>query len=69
MNIIRSGCGYGRDLRRTPLMTLKIAVLAPIPRAMVMTTTAVKPGLWRKLLNENRMSLIRFAISVYPLLG
>ena len=34
----------GRDLSMTTLMSVKIAVLTPIPRASESTATAVKPG-------------------------
>jgi len=40
----RSGSGNGSGLSRTPLTTLKIAVLAPMPRAIVRMATAEKPG-------------------------
>src|SRR5437867_13052123 len=45
------GCSYGSGLSKTPLITLKMAVLAPMPSASVSTATAVKPGFfssWRK---------------------
>src|SRR5437867_7362407 len=41
----------GRGRSSTAFTTLKIAVLAPMPRARVSTATAVKPGFfssWRK---------------------
>jgi hypothetical protein len=40
----RSGCGYGSGRSRTPLTTLKMAVLAPMPSARVIAATAVNPG-------------------------
>ncbi len=40
MKISRSGGGYGSGFRMTPLTTLKIAVLAPMPSASVRTVTA-----------------------------
>src|SRR3954454_10666558 len=40
----RSASGYGRGLTRTPLTTLKIAVLAPIPSPSVRTATTEKSG-------------------------
>ncbi len=40
-----SANGSGRN--NMPFTTLKIAVLAPMPRAMVATATAVKAGLLR----------------------
>src|SRR5881394_3695611 len=50
-NTNRSGSWNGGGRRTTALITLKIAVLAPMPRASVSTATAVKPGFfsnWRK---------------------
>jgi hypothetical protein len=44
MNISRSESGYASGLRTTPLMTLKIALLAPMPSPMVSTASMVKPG-------------------------
>ncbi len=41
---MRAASGYGRGFNSTPFTTLKRAVLAPIPRAMVMRATIVKPG-------------------------
>jgi hypothetical protein len=40
----RSGSGNGSGVRRTPWTTLKMAVLAPIPKARVSVTTVEKPG-------------------------
>ena len=42
----RSDPGYGSGLSSTVLTALKIAVLAPMPRASVSTATPVKPGLF-----------------------
>ena len=44
----RSGSGKGSGLSSTPLTSEKSAVLAPTPRAMVSTATAVKPGALRR---------------------
>ena len=41
---IRSGCGYGIGSSNTALTTLKIAMLAPMPRASVTSAAAVNPG-------------------------
>ena len=41
-----SGRLTGRYLRRTALIRLKVAVLAPMPRAGESTATSVNPGLW-----------------------
>jgi hypothetical protein len=46
------------------LTTLKIAVLAPIPRARVSTTTAVKPGVFRIVRRQYRMFHGRFKANV-----
>jgi hypothetical protein len=35
----------GKDLKKTASTTLKTAVLAPMPSAREITTTAVSPGL------------------------
>ena len=40
----------------TVFMTLKIAVLAPMPRARVSTATAVKPGFFASILIPYRKS-------------
>ncbi len=39
-----SGCGYGSGFSSTPSMTLKIAALAPIPSARVITAMALNTG-------------------------
>ena len=44
----RSGRSYGSARRSTPFTTLKMAVLAPMPRASVINATAVNPGRWRR---------------------
>ncbi len=44
----RSGRGNGSGLMRAALMTLKIAVLAPIPSARVRIATKVNPGVRRR---------------------
>ena len=40
MKSSRAGSGYGSGLSSTPLMTLKIALLAPMPSASVRMVTA-----------------------------
>jgi hypothetical protein len=40
-----SGSAYGNGFSNTPLTTLKMAVLAPMPSARVTTATAANPGL------------------------
>src|SRR5260221_2049635 len=49
--MIRSASGYGRGRNNTELTMLKIAVLAPIPRASVRIATAANAGFlvnWRR---------------------
>ena len=45
----RSGAGYGSGRSSTPLATLKIALLAPIPSAIVNSAVAVNPGVRRSI--------------------
>ncbi len=40
----RPGSRYGSGFINTPCTTLKIAVVAPMPRPSVTTATAVNPG-------------------------
>src|SRR5262249_18594909 len=40
----RSGSGYGRDFSRIPLTTLKIALFAPTPIAIVRIVTSANSG-------------------------
>ena len=40
MKSSRDGSGYGSGLSSTPLITLKIALLAPMPSASVRMVTA-----------------------------
>ena len=51
-----SGSECSRGSSRTPSMTEKMAVFAPIPRANVRIATAAKPGRRSRLRNANRMS-------------
>ena len=46
-DMIRSASAYGRGRQRTASTTLKIAVLAPMPRASAATATSVNDG-WRR---------------------
>ena len=55
----RSASGKGRGLSRIPLMTPKMAVLAPMPRASVKRVTAVKPGFLSRRRMMKRTSWIR----------
>src|SRR5882762_4159503 len=52
----RSGFSTGMGWKKTALTTVKIAVLAPMPRASVTTATMVNPGDLRKPRNAYRMS-------------
>src|SRR5579862_917799 len=49
----RSASRKGRGSNRTACTTLKMAVFAPIPRAMMRTVTRAKPGLLRRSLRAN----------------
>src|ERR1700687_1638904 len=53
---MRSGSGKGNGRRSTPYTTVKIAVLAPMPRASVKTATAVNPGIFASIRKAYRMS-------------
>ncbi len=48
--------GYGSGRSRTPSMTLKMAVLAPMPSASVTRMASVKPGLLRSMRSANLRS-------------
>src|SRR5439155_19875750 len=52
----RSGFLYGSGCRRTALATLKMAVLAPIPSAIVRTDASVDTGLRRRARAANARS-------------
>jgi hypothetical protein len=45
---MRSSGEYGRGRSSTPLTTLNMAVLAPMPKAKVTTTTVVNAGFFAK---------------------
>ncbi len=49
MTTRRSGSLYGSGRSRTLLVTVKIAVLAPIPSAIVSAAATVKTGLRRRV--------------------
>ena len=51
-----SGFSKSRGFSKTPCTMLKIAVLAPMPRASVSTTMAVKPGVLMRLRKPKRRS-------------
>lgn len=45
----RDGSAYGSGRSMTAFTTLKIAVLAPMPSASVMSAVIAKPGLFRRV--------------------
>jgi hypothetical protein len=49
MKTIRSAFGKGSGRRSTVLTTLKMAVVAPIPKASASTVTSVNPGLFQSM--------------------
>src|SRR5271169_1553839 len=51
-----SGCGKGNGRRRTAYTTLKVATLAPIPKARVSTVTIENPGLLSSIRSALRRS-------------
>src|ERR1035437_6809519 len=55
----RLGSGYGSGLRRTAFRMLKIAVLAPMPRASVKRAAPEKPGFFRSERSTYRRSASR----------
>ena len=61
-NTRRSGSAYGSGRSSTVLITEKIAVLAPMPRARVRAATIVKAGSLRNMRRPKRMSSARFWI-------
>src|SRR5579871_5333250 len=62
---MRSGCGYGSGFSSTVLMTEKMAVLAPMPRASTETAVTVNPGLCRSMRSE----CLRSATKTSPMWG
>src|SRR5437870_1844061 len=56
--MIRSASGYGSGRSRTALTMLKMAVLAPIPSASVMTATAENAGFLINCRKASRRLLI-----------
>src|ERR1700691_2914595 len=52
-----SGCRYPRGRKSTPLTTLKIAVVAPIPSARQRTAASVKPGFFTSMRTACRRSI------------
>src|SRR5260221_10845357 len=62
-NISRSPPLWGNGRSSTPRTTLKIAVLAPMPRPSVRTTARVNPGTRRRLRRAKRRSGISMGSS------
>ena len=60
----RSGSSTGRSRRRTWSIRVKIAVLAPMPRARVSTTTRVKAGFFTNARRASRRSCSRSSIVI-----
>jgi hypothetical protein len=58
----RSGFWYGSGRNRTALVTLKIAVLAPILRASVITAVVENIGLFRRVRHAYMKSPIKVLI-------
>src|SRR5580693_4969851 len=56
MRTRREGSRNGSGRRRAPLTTLKMAELAPMPRARVRMAMAVEPGLLARRRKAERMS-------------
>src|SRR5579883_213810 len=56
----RSGSRTGRDRKSTAFTTLKMAVLAPIPKARANVAAAVKPGYRANVRSPKRASSRRF---------
>src|SRR5262245_15431321 len=63
----RPGSSTGSGFNNVALMTLKTAVLAPMPSARESAATRVKAGLLNKILNPKRMSCHRVSIRISPL--
>src|SRR5258705_7213097 len=58
---MRPGSGYGSGRTNTALITLKMAVLAPMQSASVITAMMVKPGDFRSWRRAKRRSFISFS--------
>ena len=46
---MRSGCKYGKGFNSTESTTVKMAVLAPMPKASAAMAMAVNPGFLRSM--------------------
>jgi hypothetical protein len=64
--ISSSGLGTGSCRNNRASITPNMALFAPMPRASVATTTAVNPGLLRKLRAAKRTSLARASMTGNP---
>ena len=62
----RPGSWYGNGRSNTVLTTLKIAVVAPMPSAMVTIAVAAKPGLLRRVRAACARSLPNDAMRTAP---
>ncbi len=60
----RSGCTYGRGRNSTAFTTLKIAVVAPTPSAIVTMAVRVKAGWWRRDRTAKPRSLVNIECGV-----
>src|SRR6202171_1883496 len=57
------GRGKGKERSRTVSTTLKMAVLAPMPKARVKIATEVKPGFFRNMRRPKRTSCQKLYIT------
>src|SRR4030081_2375210 len=64
--MMRPAFGEGSRGNKTALMTLKMAVFAPMPRARVETAMIANPGFLINWREAKRMSANRFEIIFYP---
>src|SRR5437867_12073832 len=64
--ISRLGSLNGNGRSSTARTRLKIAVFAPIPKAMITTATTVNPGFLASIRKANRKSWSRLSMSVLP---
>ena len=69
MTTRRSGSRYGRSLSSTAFVTLKMAVLAPMPSAIVDTAATVKTGPRRSVRIANVRSLRSMVMPPTPVSG
>src|SRR6516225_660981 len=55
-----SACGYGKGSKSVASTTVKIAVVAPIPSAIVITAVKVNPGDFQSWRRANLRSFMSF---------